>query len=110
MATNATDVIYDCIVLGAGMAGVTAARNLQSKGLSVLLLEGADRIGGRIYSKRDFVKNPNYIPNPNEAGKYIPIEAGAEYVHVEKKNATARFGTSSAGRDFPPRNFTKPAR
>jgi flavin-dependent dehydrogenase len=39
MATNAADVIYDCLVLGAGIAGVTAARNLQAKGLRVLLLE-----------------------------------------------------------------------
>ncbi|MDH3603919.1 MAG: FAD-dependent oxidoreductase [Candidatus Tectomicrobia bacterium] len=107
MATNAADVIYDCIVLGAGIAGVTAARNLQAKGLSVLLLEGADRIGGRMYSKRDFVKNPNYVPNPEEAGQYIPIEAGAEYVHVEKKDRYGAFWDELSRQGFSTSKFHK---
>lgn len=107
MATHATDVIYDCLVLGAGIAGVTAARNLQAKGLSVLLLEGADRIGGRIYSKRDFVKNPNYVLNPTEKGKYIPIEAGAEYVHVEKKDRYREFWDELRRQRFSTSKFRK---
>lgn len=64
---------FDCIVLGAGIAGVTAARNLKEGGLQVLLLEGADRIGGRMRSVRDFV---------TKDGQPVPIEAGAEYVHI----------------------------
>jgi monoamine oxidase len=107
MATNAADVIYDCLVLGAGIAGVTAARNLQAKGLSILLLEGADRIGGRIYSKRDFVKNPNYVPNPEEKGKYIPIEAGAEYVHVERKDRYRAFWDELSQQKFSTSKFHK---
>lgn len=66
---------FDCIVLGAGIAGVTAARNLQESGLKVLLLEGADRIGGRMYSVRDFV---------TKDGQPVPVEAGAEYIHVQE--------------------------
>ena len=38
---------YDAIVLGAGFAGVTAARELRMRGLRVLLLEARPRIGGR---------------------------------------------------------------
>ncbi len=42
---------YDVIVIGAGMAGLYAARELLAKGHSVLVLEASDRHGGRIYSK-----------------------------------------------------------
>ncbi len=43
------NIHYDVIVIGAGFAGVTAARDLSRSGKSVLLLEGRDRIGGRTY-------------------------------------------------------------
>ena len=41
---------YDVIVVGAGMAGLYAARELLSKGYRVRVLEAADRHGGRIHS------------------------------------------------------------
>ena len=41
---------FDCIVIGAGLAGLTAARNLQSYGKSVLVIEASDRVGGRVKS------------------------------------------------------------
>ena len=40
---------YDVIVLGAGFAGLTAARELSHRGLSVAVLEARDRIGGRTW-------------------------------------------------------------
>ncbi|WP_051804892.1 NAD(P)/FAD-dependent oxidoreductase [Streptomyces griseus] len=41
---------YDVIVIGAGFAGVTAARAVRAQGLRVLLLEARDRIGGRTWT------------------------------------------------------------
>ena len=58
----------DAVVIGAGAAGLAAARKLSDAGASVVVLEARDRIGGRIHTIRD-ERTP------------IPIELGAEFVH-----------------------------
>jgi len=56
----------DILVLGAGMAGLTAARALAGAGQRVLVLEARNRVGGRIWTER--------------IGDAV-IELGAEFVH-----------------------------
>lgn len=58
--------LYDVAVIGAGYAGLTAARDLTTQGHHVLLLEGRDRIGGRTWSS-------------NIEG--YPFELGGTWVH-----------------------------
>ncbi|HTI68328.1 MAG TPA: FAD-dependent oxidoreductase [Candidatus Limnocylindria bacterium] len=48
----------DVIVIGAGMAGVSAAYDLQQYGLKVIVLEGRTRIGGRMWSNRLWPDDP----------------------------------------------------
>ena len=38
---------HDVVVIGAGLAGLTAARELTGSGFDVVVLEGRDRVGGR---------------------------------------------------------------
>lgn len=41
---------FDAMVIGAGFAGVTAARELGARGKQTLVLEGRDRLGGRTWT------------------------------------------------------------
>jgi len=43
---------FDVIVIGGGLAGVTAARELTHRGQKVVLLEARPRLGGRAYTKQ----------------------------------------------------------
>src|SRR5689334_25265233 len=45
-ATTSVDVV----IVGAGFAGLKAAHDLVSQGHSVVVLEGRDRVGGRVFT------------------------------------------------------------
>ena len=48
---------FDAIIVGAGYAGLAAARKLKNAGKKLLLLEARDRVGGRIHTHRIDEKN-----------------------------------------------------
>jgi monoamine oxidase len=62
----------DVIILGAGVAGLAAARVLGEAGLRVVILEARGRIGGRVWT----------IYTPDDA----PVELGAEFIHGRPPN------------------------
>jgi monoamine oxidase len=62
----------DVVVLGAGLAGLTAALQLQKEGLSVVVLEASNRVGGRVWTLDD-------VPGRPEAGS---LQIGQTYGHV----------------------------
>src|SRR5690349_2791005 len=56
------------IIIGAGAAGLMAARELSSQQKNIIILEANDRLGGRIWTISD-----------NSFSQ--PVEAGAEFIH-----------------------------
>ena len=44
---------WDVVIDGGGLAGLTAARDLQQRGLRTVVLEASDRLGGRTYTIED---------------------------------------------------------
>ncbi|MFX6040648.1 FAD-dependent oxidoreductase, partial [Acinetobacter baumannii] len=45
-----SEITRDVVVIGAGAAGLTAANDLRKAGLSVVVLEARDRVGGRLWT------------------------------------------------------------
>ncbi len=62
----------DVAIIGAGAAGLGAARTLEGAGLSVIVLEARDRIGGRAHTIM--------------AAPGIPFDLGCEWLHSADKN------------------------
>lgn len=65
------DSELDVIIVGAGMAGLTAAKELEKAGKSFLVLEAQDRIGGRTLVDKKFA---------------IPVDLGAAWFHGVERN------------------------
>lgn len=63
---------FDVLVVGAGAAGLAAARLLAASGRKVALIEARGRIGGRIDTR--------HVAWPHR-GEPLPVELGAEFIH-----------------------------
>ncbi len=96
-------LVYDCIVIGAGISGLTCAKELSAAGLRVLILESSSRYGGRIHtvnlpaassssSRRSSGGSGNSSPVaeedisnsviPHDGFRYeCPADLGASFVH-----------------------------
>lgn len=75
MGVRAQPVDHDVIIVGGGLAGLTAARRAKEQGLSVLLLEARNRLGGRVHSEA--------LPSGTR------IDLGAQFISDHQPNVTA---------------------
>jgi monoamine oxidase len=62
------DASWDVVIIGAGVSGLAAAAELRNSGLSILVLEARDHVGGRAWTR-------------HEPDISAPIELGAEFIH-----------------------------
>ncbi|MGY2050150.1 flavin monoamine oxidase family protein [Methylobacterium sp. JK268] len=67
----------DVVVVGAGAAGIAAARALRARGLSVAVLEARDRVGGRTFTT---------------ALRGHPVDLGAHWLHAGPINPLVTLG------------------
>lgn len=67
----------DVAIIGAGAAGIGAARALEGKGLSVLIIEARDRIGGRAFTR--------------QLANGITFDVGCGWLHSADKNPFVRI-------------------
>ena len=93
----------DVVIVGAGMAGLAAARTLIAYGLGVAVVEARDRIGGRAYTDRETFARPfdwgaaqlhsapsNPLLSLAQAGRFSLIpEGGVPTVMLDGREASA---------------------
>ncbi|HET9706607.1 MAG TPA: NAD(P)/FAD-dependent oxidoreductase [Vicinamibacterales bacterium] len=65
------------IVVGGGLAGLTAARGLVDRGAEVHVIEARNRLGGRVWTVRD------------EGFDGVPLEAGGEFIDGQHQELRA---------------------
>lgn len=73
-----TEYTAQVVIIGAGIAGLGAARRLRKKGVKAIVLEASPRMGGRIHTDHSLG---------------VPVDLGASWIHGIKKNPLHAFAT-----------------
>jgi monoamine oxidase len=82
---------YDAIIIGAGVAGLAAARRLRDAGQRVLVLEGRDRIGGRAFTDTTTFHHPfdhgcHWLHSPEE-NPFVGLADRHGFVYADQEPA-----------------------
>src|SRR5882724_7589190 len=73
----------DVAIVGAGAAGIAAARKVAAAGRRYVLLEASDRIGGRCFTETSTFG--------------VPYDRGAHWLHMPDINPVAKLSPRAAG-------------
>jgi monoamine oxidase len=94
------------IPVGAGMAGLAAARSLADAGWPVRLIEARDRIGGRVHTNRDWGRNGSPCPslpgpivlafNAGDRGRSVESSSPSDLIASALPIARQLFGDNAS--------------
>ena len=89
-ASGKSDLV-DVIIIGAGLSGLGAARLLEDQGLTALILEGRQRVGGRLFTMSNLPGHPEVGANSMSPGYGRMIDAagwaGVPLVDIQPRQA-----------------------
>jgi len=98
------EITRDVVIVGAGAAGTTAANELKKAGLSVVVLEARDRVGGRLWT--DVVDGAmleiggQWVSPDQEALKETISELGLETYRRYREGDSVYIGRDGERRRF----------
>ncbi len=77
----------DVVIVGAGAAGIAAARKIAAAGRGVMILEAADRVGGRCVTDTEIFGTP--------------FDLGAHWLHAPDQNPLAKLAPRTGLEIYP---------
>ena len=81
VAASAGEPDFDILIIGAGAAGIAAARRVAATGMKFLVLEASDRLGGRCFT---------------DMGVFgFPYERGARWIYTPDLNPLAKLAVKT---------------
>jgi monoamine oxidase len=81
IAVSAIDPDFDVLIIGAGAAGIAAARRVAATGLKHLVLEAGDRLGGRCFTDTQTFG--------------VPYERGARWIYTPELNPLVKLAVKT---------------